>query len=345
MPASIDDALDVLGDRGPEFGSGMSNHGPMVAEALLTLGRPDAVLPYAENYRRRLDERPALVAVVDPGAWQDALGDVRRVSDWSAFFVRAIEDEGWQATVRRWVPRLAPGVMAGATHGLIRTAHAVRSLGAAETPARLHELAEGLGYWAARYQPLPGSPRGRDAGLDPAEAMHRLPRYVGENRGLIFESVRGLDEQPSFASAIDLVDTSGDLSRFISRMTATSAAVFLANPQSSFQFIHAVTAPSALRMLAPYLADTDARRAARYAWQAVAGLYAWFAVAPPLPVAAITDQPVDSANLADRAVRTMDEHAIKFTEACLREERLAPNPAYRVAASGWVERLEQRRDA
>jgi hypothetical protein len=317
----------------------------MATEALLALGRPDAVLPYAENYRRRLADRPSLVEAIDPLHWQDALGDVRRVSDWSAFFKRLIEEEGWQATVRTWVPRLGPGLMAGATHGLIRTAHGVRSLGAAETPGRLHELAEGLGYWAARYQLLPGSPSGRDAGLDPSEAMHRLPRYAGEDRGLIFESVRGLDEQPSFSSAIDLVDTSGDLSLFVSRLTATSAAVFLANPDSPITFIHAVTAPSALRMLIAYLPEKDAKQAARYAWQAVAGLYAWFAEAPPLRVELVADEVVDASDIMDRATRTMDEHAIKFTEACLREERLAPNLAYRVAALLWIERLERRRGA
>ena len=35
----LDDALEVLCDTGPEFGPGLSNHGPMAAEALYTLGR------------------------------------------------------------------------------------------------------------------------------------------------------------------------------------------------------------------------------------------------------------------------------------------------------------------
>jgi hypothetical protein len=98
-------------------------------------------------------------------------------------------------------------------------------------------------------------------------------------------------------------------------------------------------------MLAPHLVDNEARRAARYAWQAVAGLYAWFAKAPPFRVEVVTDEVVDASDLVDRAARTMDEHAIKFAEACLREERLAPNPAYRVAALRWVEDLERRRGA
>ena len=34
----------------------------------------------------------------------------------------------------------------------------------------------------------------------------------------------------------------------------------------------------------------------------------------------------------DRAVATGDEHAIKFTEACVREDALNPEPVYLMAA-------------
>jgi hypothetical protein len=40
---------------------------------------------------------------------------------------------------------------------------------------RLHELAEGLGYWAATYQVLPGRLVGRQAMHSPREAV----QYVG----------------------------------------------------------------------------------------------------------------------------------------------------------------------
>src|SRR3569833_107091 len=51
-------------------------------------------------------------------------------------------------------PRLLPGSAAGATHGVIRVGHAVRSLLDLETGPRVTELAHGLAYWAARWQPL-----------------------------------------------------------------------------------------------------------------------------------------------------------------------------------------------
>jgi hypothetical protein len=58
MPATIDYALDILKDTGPEFGGGLSNHGPMAAEALFSLGRADAVIPWVKRYRRHLQEYP-----------------------------------------------------------------------------------------------------------------------------------------------------------------------------------------------------------------------------------------------------------------------------------------------
>ena len=76
------------------------------------------------------------------------------MGDWVTLFDRQLAEAPWQDVVRSWVPRLSPALIAAATHGLIRTSHAVRSLGTSETPQRLHELAEGLGFWAAR---LPGA--------------------------------------------------------------------------------------------------------------------------------------------------------------------------------------------
>ena len=42
----MDEALALLGDAGPEYGPGFSNHAPMAAEALLAMGRGDTVIPW-----------------------------------------------------------------------------------------------------------------------------------------------------------------------------------------------------------------------------------------------------------------------------------------------------------
>ena len=46
MTDPLDEALTLLAATAPEYGShGLTNHGPMAAEALVQLERADAVLP------------------------------------------------------------------------------------------------------------------------------------------------------------------------------------------------------------------------------------------------------------------------------------------------------------
>ena len=46
-------------------------------------------------------------------------------------------------------------------------------------------------------------------------------------------------------------------------------------------FVHTVTAPNLIRVLASFLSDADSRTVARYAWQTCGGIYARYAPAPP----------------------------------------------------------------
>lgn len=342
MVTTMDDALDLLRQAGPDLRGGNSNHGPMVAEALCALGRHDAVLPWLESYRRRCQAPLSPRDPIVPGEWHTALGDRSRSADWVAFFDRVLTATSWQDTLQTWVPRLVPGLMAAATHGLIRTGHATRTLSSGETPQRRHELAEGLGYWAACYQQMPGQPSGRDAGHTPGTALHRIVRVHGPDfqaTGSITGQIQGLDTQPAFAGAIDLVDTTGDLSAFLSELTEACAGIYLANPQGLIAFVHAVTAPSALRLIAPYLSADDARLAARYAWQASAGIYAWYATVPLPATTDYAPPPVTIDSVIDRAITAAGAHTIKFTEACLREYALNPAPVYLAAAYDAADRV------
>lgn len=338
MSDSIDDALEILEQFGPEFARGdlkLSNHGPMAAEALFALGRADVAIPWVERYKRRLQDHPGARNPVSGESWREALGDISRVGDWIAFFERELAEAPWTDMLNEWVLRLAPGVAAAATHGVIRTGHAVRSLAAGETGRRRHELAEGLGYWAASYQLLPGAPSSAGGGLRPSQAISHvqpLPSAKRTDFGLISDGLRRLGDFPAFAGAINLVDTSGDASRFLSDLTETFAAVYLANAHTGqvIGLIHAVTAPSAIRLLAPHLTPDATETALRYGWQASAALYAAMGESPHAGDVEAPDESTD--DLIDRAVATGDEHAIKFTEACLREHALNPKPVYLAAA-------------
>jgi hypothetical protein len=338
----IEDALELLANTGPEYHGGLANHGPMAAEALVALGRPRAVVPWVEHYRRRLDGRPSGHRPIAADEWQEALGEDGRVGDWMLFFHRRVEERPWSETLEIWVPRLSPGIVAAAFHGVIRTAHAARSLGVTETAARRSELAEGLAYWAANYATLPESRAKAPTGLLPSQALPDVPVVPVDLRvlhGSITERLRPVRRFEPFAAVADSVDVSGEASLFLSDLTETFAGVFLATvpPGSLITFIHGLTGPSAVRLLLPHLDGRARAEALRYAWQGAAALHSAFGGVVPSPPAA---GPLPGRDeLIDRAIATEDEHAIKFAEACLREYALNPKPVYLLAAQRAVERL------
>ncbi len=341
----MEQALSMLAGCGPEFGSnGLSNHGPMAAEALTALGRGEEVEDWVVRYRTRLAERPPNVAQIKADDWRPALGDLARVSDWEDFFAARLDSAPWQVVLEEWVPVLAVGIMAGATHGLIRTAHAVRSFAGDETSAaRKRELIAGLAYWAARYQPMPGSLKAVAPRM-PSEAvvdLEIMPPGMRERATSIFSAVAQLDHFAPFEQAINLAAPGDDVSAFISDLTANMARLYLQNAGSaSIAYVHTVTAPSALRMLAPHLSPETTRLAARYAWQAAAAIHARSHAPHEVDLPVTLPEPED---IIDRAVFSGDEHAIKFTEACLREYALNPEPAFIAGALDMSNRFGRKR--
>lgn len=335
MSPIIDEALEILKDDGFEYGPGYSNHGPMAAEAMLALQRPDHVLEWVRRYRKRLHERPGVFEAINKCKFKEALGDARRSEDWFVFFKEELSNDPWQQVVRHWVPQLAPGTMAGGTHGLIRTAHAVRSLNAAQTPHRLDELARGLAYWACMFQSLPTKFSGPRMQVSPSRAIGSVKTVPPESLGkyqLLREAMSALDVD-TFGPVVELVDSNGVASEFISNLTETFATCYLANATNiglAVTFIHTVTAPSGLRLLCPHLDSRTIPDVLRYGWQAAAALYSVFGRnGYALPCESFE---ADDDDLIDRAIATGDEHAVKFTEACLREFALNPKPIYRAAA-------------
>src|SRR5208283_5413486 len=276
----LDATLEVMAPMGPDLSNGLSNHAPMAIEAMCAMGRPDAVMPWFERYRRGLAPRPAGVARLTDENWRAALGDERRTEDWFEFFRIELEERPWPAVLDQWAARLAPGLMAAATHGVIRTGHATRALALEDTPARRRELADGLAYWAADYMPLPAG-RGSTVRAMPSKAIARVqmipPEMRLRNLGALTDALAQLDSFEPFKDTLDAVDPTGDAGAFISDLTATFARVFLANARDTYTtiaFVHAVTGPSAIRPLISYLRDTTVRESLAYAWQAAAAMYA-----------------------------------------------------------------------
>ncbi len=330
----LDEGLHRIARTGPEFGGGLSNHAPMAAEALVRLGRPDAVRPWLDEYLRRLDEAPLPAARISTQTWRDALGDRRRVADWEVYFRAELDSLAWQDVLARWWPRLLPGVAAAATHGVIRTSHAARSLAAAPTPERAGELARGLAYWAASYLELPGIP-GTAGTLDLTTAVSALPVASAPPATWLITAglTAGLATQPGFPAAIAALRPPGDVAADLRDLAGEFTRIFLAyGRKRPIALLHAVTAPVAARSVLPLLPAAVARPTYDALWQVGAALYAVYAGGvprEPLPSAA----PPAAADVTDRAVAVGDEHAIKLTEACLRLHAESPDPMFLHAAA------------
>ena len=334
----LDQALDRLASRGPAYAGGLANHAPMAAEALVTLGRHDAVASWIDGYVARLEEWPRSAGRILPDAWTEALGKSERATDWREFFAEELANASFRDVLARWLPRLSAGISGSAAHGVIRVSHVVRALAVRETEPRRRELAAGLAYWASSFHRLPDEARA-NAKLTVEQAIDRLEMVAPERRGQgsIVDRLAPLQLMPSFATAADLVDLSADPGVVLSAVTRAFARVYCSNAaqrDGRIARIHAITGASALRPLLPHLPAELHRPLLRHVWQLDAAVFVTHATrgatAPPIDAFATAD------DLVAAAVDSRDEHAIKLTEVALREDAVASDPAFRMAAAHWV---------
>jgi len=339
--SNLDEALARFAQCGVEYASGFSNHGPMAAEALEALGHASLIPTLVDIYAPRLpDHKPG--EIIAPESRESALGVGARGSDWIATFEALLADQPYAQVLSEWLPRLLPGFFAAAAHGPLRAAHAARALAAVDNAVRRRELAFGLGYWASRYQRLPGDPGSAPrSGLGPRALLCELPMVEESRRryGLFSEAVLLLEDEPAFARAIAALDLDAlDLDAFVSELCVVAAELYLAHPDWRIAYAHCVTAPSALRLLARYL-DADGRRqAAGYALQTVAALHATHGRAgaldaPPQIGEEVRRVAESREETRYRAACSVEEHSIKLTEACLREDAICPDERLRLCAA------------
>jgi hypothetical protein len=311
-------ALDRLRSVGYEHGTMLVNHAPMAAEAMATLGYADDVADWVEGNlaQRRYKDLPTPrfpLSAHDEADWRPALGDFDRVTDWRAMFDRELADRPWQEVLAAWWPRLVAGMSGVMTHGVIRTAHAVRAIAQAagdDLPYR-QELAHGLGYWAARYS------------VSDAQAVQAEQRAAPP---------AGRGQDAAFTALDELV--------------ADSCGHYVRNQAGHpVPLIHAITGPAAVRLVLPHLpADQQwtSYLAARHCSFGIRGYYGPSSgpAAPPGPTAARPGPtPPPAEQLVAQAVELGDEHAIKLAEVAVRHQALLPDDRYAAAANAATLRL------
>ena len=107
--APLDEALERRSGYDVELKNGISNHAPVVAEALCAMGRSEAVMPWIARYRDRLLPLRPPGARSHIGSRGSALGKHVRCADWAEFFAQELQRAPWREVLDRWVARLAPG--------------------------------------------------------------------------------------------------------------------------------------------------------------------------------------------------------------------------------------------
>ena len=334
--SELDLALLRLQRTAPEYGPGLASHGPMVCEALTTLGHEALVPAWLE---RGLPRLPPLAPgrALAAAERASALGDASRSADWIATYEAELAERPWREVLAAALGALAPGLFASAGHGWLRTAHAVRALGTAESAPRVRELAFGLGLWAARHRTLPGRPEAAPSGAPPElAALEPLP--AGARRpGLFVDAARPLAAHAAFARWVDGIDLgAAPPETLLSAFCREAARLYLAHPRARVAYAHVVTLPSALRLLSPALAAAQRRELLGRALQAAAALHAVShgpAAIDAAERAAAERLAAEPAEIRYRAACSLDDHAVKLAEACLREDAAAPDPVLRLAAA------------
>ncbi len=291
---AVNGALDRLQNTGFYLGDFFANHGPMAAEALASLGYCDEVDSWVGTniHHRRYGPLPGPWQPIGDD-WQEALGESKRGGDWVELFRRELADNDWRQVLENWWLRLLPGCAGSLTHGLIRTAHAVRGLKTVERPTDLQidELARGLAFWATGYTTT--------------------------------RSEVGRPNQTT-AAAVD---------QALSELTAEYAGYYTATtPSHPVPLIHTITAPAAMRLVLSELPAPMHGISLQTIAGVNREIFARFGGRRATATAESDFEPQPAA-LAAQAAEIGDEHAIKMCEAAIREHALRPDPRYFVAAS------------
>ncbi|WP_176308771.1 questin oxidase family protein [Micromonospora sp. NBS 11-29] len=351
------EAYQRFHETGPEWGGhGLSNHGPMAVEAMVRRGYADSVRRWVDNYTRRLVEPPRGLATVTEDDWREALGDITRVADWTAFFHRQLAERPWREVVTRWWPRLLPGIAGGATHGVIRVGHVVHSLTLAEAesgsptePAGhvddnplLVELFDALGYWAACWRPVHGDPSHRSGSLTAADALAAVPPVAEQSRGVPYR-IAQLPTTEGWQPALDglrSVDDPEQVPTLLTQVIDATVVDYLPRGHGQpVMRVHASTAPAAVLRVLPVLPRELWVPSMDLAWQAAAALRAACLppAADPADLVAHVKGVTTPEDAMARAVEHGDEHVIKFVDIAMDTFTRTGDPDALAASSRCVE--------
>jgi hypothetical protein len=332
---TYDEALDRFHRTGPEFDGWLSNHGPMVVEILSRRGSEGVVHAWTEDYSRRLEPLPRSTYPITEESAVASLGDHRRLADWVSFFEVRVAEGPWAEVLATWWPLLLPGIVAGATHGVIRVGHAVESLRAEDNDVRRRELAHGLGYWAARWQPVMApAPRGsRDA----SDLVTTVPRVALQEGGIRdrLAQLTVTDGWAEHEASLRAPETDEDV---VPMLDALVDAVVMAYPRVAVgnptMLVHAATAPHAVARAVPSLPQQLWRPSFDAAWAASSAVLSAYR---PAVVGEDRATSMTADDVWRLAVDDGGEHVVKLADSALAVHARTQDPRALAAITTAIE--------
>lgn len=314
-----------------EFPVLLANHLPMVLYAMYRMGASEERLrAYCEIYRRGngLVPVPERVKPVTVPNFVEGFGDRSREGDYRAFFADLVARRGGAAVAREYLPRFLPGFTASALHAFMRTAYAV----AREDDA---EIAVGLAYWATSYLELGRATGAAPSTDDPLQTLLYMYspdsfRHVVPESDLLWHNMKAVAVLPEFRPVVDMLEVGPDT---LERIARVSLVLFAST--MDFCALHAVTGCHWMRMLAPV--NPDPSTALRYYWQGITALVPKIGFPSLLDADGLGEmrrrKVPDWPDIFRVAVERDDEHDLSFTFSASEEEKVRPDPLYRVLAA------------
>jgi len=298
------------------YASGFFNHLPMALLALERLGGDEARLrQFAAFYEKRLRPR----SIGDPlpdDDWQEAVGKRRYETALAAKFENDLRDRCVAVLLGEVVPHLTTGIASEAFHGAIRTAYAIDS-------GDDVDIAGALASWVTGFSELPGvsAEKRFDTIGDGFAAIAADERFATSIEG------RSIDGRIAKVNALPAFDDyrSAIAQPVLPDLAKIAAQLFIAT--GDFIALHLVTGCHATRLLQPFLLPSalDDLATAMLAAYVVIGR-------PPIPTEFVQSPP-DAASLAAQAVKSDDDHDLKFAYSCIQEDAHYGWELHRIAAA------------
>lgn len=344
MPACLSNSINQallteLLDANRRFAldaKGTTNHCPMALIALAQMGADEARLrQFLAMWEQKYAlPAPALGTPVARANWQAAKGDYGQFEALQACFESWIKDDGVDAVLVEVFSGMPFAPATGAFHGLIRLGYGLEA-------GHTGEMAAGLAYMVCGHLPVSGAETGAASVASAAQGLASLSQALAgcEFSGTpITGKLRGVAADPRFIAALPKVPATQAIFEEIAHLAI--GAYWQTN---DFTVLHMVTATHAARTVFAHLPPDQVLQLMPLLWNAVCAAYVSVGAPALIPLAELEAQAVPDAapqedwpRVFQAAIAANNDHVIKMTYTCQRENLRRPSPLYFAAAQRLV---------